>query len=783
MTLRAAAALALSIGGSLPAQQTIRIGIGEGYPYHGFDEAGTPRGFAVDMLTAAAAKRGVSLQWMVLRADGADALKQGTVDLVPVVTGSVRLVYPQVVLSRPWLRARYVRVSLHQEPPISRQQIATLGLPAGMYVQSLADRLFPQARKPVSGSYPDLWTALCSGQVQGVLAEIRLLRHLTMSPVPACVGKAYTVDGLPGPPTPLFVAARAGLAPLPDQLVDEMDRMILEGAMQPILDRWVYFGIADDILSYRREALQRRNLLLIVATGLVTALSLIGLLLQARRLRRSAREASHARHRLERILSSIREVVWSRTSGVQPQITLSAAASEHAAALPEQSTVTEASYVSQMPATDRERFLAAIAAAERGEQTSLRYRLLRPNGEVRWLLDRIVPEKNAQGQVRRIDGVALDITDQVNAEEALRRNELRFRTLLEGGGDVISLYGPDGRLHFASPSAAHVLGYEPGELLGRTIFHLLYPEDRSTIREALQTLMQSAGGALTLECRLLHKDGRVLHAECRGRNLLDDPNVGGIVFVTRDVTARKQAQAERERLIAELEARNTELERFTYTVSHDLKAPLITIRGFLSYVRRALDAGNVAAAAADLHRIETAAGRLEALLTGLLQLSRAGRSVGPRRPVALGDIAREAIEQCAGAIAARAVSIHLQPDLPIVLADRSRIVQVFQNLLDNAVKFTYNQGNPEVRIGARSVGRETILYVSDNGVGIPAKYRDRVFGLFEKLVPSTDGAGIGLAVCKRLVESHGGRIWVESDGEGQGATFCFTLPTPAGPRE
>ena len=252
---------------------------------------------------------------------------------------------------------------------------------------------------------------------------------------------------------------------------------------------------------------------------------------------------------------------------------------------------------------------------------------------------------------------------------------------------------------------------------------------------------------------------------------------------------RRHAAELRETLIAELKAKNDELERFTYTVSHDLKAPLVTIRGFLGFLRQ--DAAAVASdpeAAGrldhDVARIDAAAQKMGALLEDLLALSRVGRQSGRLREVAFGEIAREAGELVAGAIAERGVEVEIAPDLPAVRGDRSRLVELLQNLMENAVRYMGDQPAPRLDVGIKDQGPPPVFFVRDNGIGIEPRYHDKIFGLFERLDPqATEGTGVGLALVRRIVEIHRGRIWVESDGAGQGSTFCFTLPGAPPPAE
>jgi signal transduction histidine kinase len=245
----------------------------------------------------------------------------------------------------------------------------------------------------------------------------------------------------------------------------------------------------------------------------------------------------------------------------------------------------------------------------------------------------------------------------------------------------------------------------------------------------------------------------------------------------RQALARaRSSEAQYRALVAELEAKNAELERFTYTVSHDLKSPLYTLRGFLDFMDRDAQSGNTARLRADIARSASAADTMRRLLDDLLALSRIGRLINPPEDVPFAEIAREAVAMARGRIVERGVAVEIAPDLPRVRGDRVRLVEVVQNLVDNAAKFMGDQPRPRVEIGARPYAGEPVFFVRDNGKGVPPQHRERVFRLFEKLEPASDGTGVGLALVKRIVELHGGRIWIEPSSPEGGATFFFTLP-------
>jgi len=244
----------------------------------------------------------------------------------------------------------------------------------------------------------------------------------------------------------------------------------------------------------------------------------------------------------------------------------------------------------------------------------------------------------------------------------------------------------------------------------------------------------------------------------------------------QEINERKQAEAIQQTLITELGAKNAELERFTYTVSHDLKSPLITIGGFIGFLEQDMLSGDLERVRVDIAHVNMAVNRMQQLLDELLKLSRIGRHINPPEEVSFEAIACEAVELVRGRSTAHRVTIEIMPGMPIVRGDRARLVEVVQNLVDNACKYMGNQPYPQVEIGAEQTNGETIFYVRDNGIGIDPRFHNQVFGLFEKLDPTSEGTGIGLALVKRIIETHGGKIWVDSGGQGDGTTFCFTLP-------
>lgn len=239
---------------------------------------------------------------------------------------------------------------------------------------------------------------------------------------------------------------------------------------------------------------------------------------------------------------------------------------------------------------------------------------------------------------------------------------------------------------------------------------------------------------------------------------------------------QRQLLIEIENKNTELQGQNAELERFNYTVSHDLKAPLVTIKGFLGLLQKDIKAQDPEAIERDAGQIADAADKMGQLLEELLELSRIGRQINAPENLDLNQLVQEALARVAIQIEKQNVDVRVAPDMPTVFGDPGRLLEVFQNLIDNSIKFMGSQQAPRIEIGAHRDNGEVHCYVRDNGIGIASEYQARVFELFERLDTRVEGTGVGLALIKRIIEVHGGRIWIESGGDGRGAAFCFTLP-------
>ena len=364
-----------------------------------------------------------------------------------------------------------------------------------------------------------------------------------------------------------------------------------------------------------------------------------------------------------------------------------------------------------------------------------------------------------------------DITARKLAEAAQHEAEQLYRTLVNTSPDGILLLDLTGNVLYSSPKALELF-YGSAEAEPPSLFSALRFVGPPRRHRAITVFKAAMAGRFPPNERLEMRriDGHEFVAELNGTLLRDGLGVPwGILVIVRDVTDRQRQEDE-------LKSKNTELERFTYTVSHDLRSPLITIKGFASALLSDVAAGRTGRLNEDLQRIVQAADKMSDLLNGLLGLSRVGRMVNPPTQVPMDKLVHEVLELLAGSIAQRQACVTVQPGLPAAYGDPQRLQEVVQNLVENALKFSAPGQAPEIEIGCHPVGEKTAYFVRDHGRGIESRFQESIFGLFNKLDPRSEGTGIGLALVRRILEFHGGSIWVESAGAGRGATFYFTLP-------
>ncbi|MDO8606090.1 MAG: PAS domain S-box protein [Phaeospirillum sp.] len=429
---------------------------------------------------------------------------------------------------------------------------------------------------------------------------------------------------------------------------------------------------------------------------------------------------------------------------------------------------------------DRPLMMSMRAAAQAGDfQNDVEFRLICRNGIIKWAVASFQPIFSDQGERMGSRWSIRDITDRKKAEQRLRDSELRFRTVTLTAADAIISIDAQGVIISWNIGAARIYGYGEEEVLGQNVTQLM-PESfrerhRSGLCSSVETGQAKILGIPTL-FEGLRRNGEVFPVELT----LSRWEMDGAPFFTailRDITERKAAEAELAQRTADLERSNAELQQFAYVASHDLQEPLRTVTSFLQLLQRRYGEKLDADADEYIGFAVDGARRMHRLIIDLLVYSRVSTHGDSFLPVDMNVPLSLALTNLSGAISESGAQITFD-SLPVIEADENQIVSLFQNLLGNAIKYRARDVTPRVHVGVTPEGEGAWTFsVRDNGIGIDPGQFDRIFVIFQRLHQrgEYEGTGIGLAVTKKIVERHGGRIWVDSI-PGEGATFRFTLP-------
>ncbi len=377
-----------------------------------------------------------------------------------------------------------------------------------------------------------------------------------------------------------------------------------------------------------------------------------------------------------------------------------------------------------------------------------------------------------EGRLEGFVCTGIDITERKRVEEALRRSEEHFRTLIEGSMDVVAIMGADGIISFVSPSVEPVLGYRPEELVGANAFDFVHPEELPDFLEEMAHSLTSHGYTKFVVCRLRHKDGSYRSLEAIGRNLLDDPAVRGIVINGRDIT-------ERQLYDQELANRAERLRDFLAIAAHELRHPITVIKGYVSTLLNYQDTLPPDSMPTMLGHIDASVDRLSHIVSDLVDVSRIEKGHFPVEPslAELDPLVEKAVEEIQARFAGHRFETRCCASPGPVPVDGDRFIQLLIILLENAVNFS--PASNLIEIETERLRDEARVSVQDQGPGVPEEARTRIFERFFQLEDmrhhSKPGLGLGLYIAREIVEAHGGRIWHEPR-PGGGSVFCFTLP-------
>ena len=378
------------------------------------------------------------------------------------------------------------------------------------------------------------------------------------------------------------------------------------------------------------------------------------------------------------------------------------------------------------------------------------------------------------GNIIQMIEYTLDITKRMKAEETLRESEERYRTLFESTAEGILIADiQTKKFRYANPAMSVMLGYSREELKEMDVSGI-HPKDK--LEYVISEFEAQARGEKTLALNIpcLRKDGKIIYADINTTKASIDGKECNLGFFT-DITERKKAEEELNNTLKDLKQSNVELEQFAYVASHDLQEPLRMVASFTQLLQNRYQDKLDDDANEFINYAVEGANRMQNLIKDLLIFSRVGSRGKPFKTTDMNAVLDAVIANLRQLIKETNTTITYKP-LPVIIADESQMIQLLQNLVSNAIKFR-SEESPRIHVSGEVQADKWIFSVNDNGIGIDSKYFDRIFVIFQRLHKKDKygGTGIGLSVCKKIIQRHSGKIWVESE-LGKGSRFYFSIP-------
>ncbi|HSV87291.1 MAG TPA: PAS domain S-box protein [Bacteroidales bacterium] len=407
------------------------------------------------------------------------------------------------------------------------------------------------------------------------------------------------------------------------------------------------------------------------------------------------------------------------------------------------------------------------------------YRIITSAGQVKWVWDRTVGVYDDANNLLFFEGFLLDISGQRTAEKALIDQNILLSNILNNLPFPLFYKNLQGKIMGCNTEFEKYLGLQHEQIVGKQMAELGVVENKPEIDEndhLLLTLLKDYNRDMVIK----YRDGSQKNVVYNKSLFFDSEGIPqGIIGVYFDISERIKNENIIRKHLEDLERINSELDQFTYIVSHDFRSPLITIKGSLPFLVSDFESGDRAMVKEGLERITSATNRMHQLLEDLLKLSRSGRLGNPSSWFSMENLVSELSLYLHGLLKEGEANLEVVSVLPDAYGDRSRVAEAIQNLIENAVKFRNPSEKLRIEIGSKREDGQVCYYIKDNGLGIEPKNLEKVFYPFVRFNANIQGTGLGLAVVKRIIEHHGGKVWAKSEGSNQGTSFYFTLgPQP-----
>ncbi|WP_256009081.1 PAS domain-containing sensor histidine kinase [Desertivirga xinjiangensis] len=508
------------------------------------------------------------------------------------------------------------------------------------------------------------------------------------------------------------------------------------------------------------------------------ASKMVGITFDITHTRETENALASANAELQTLFDSMEEVFWSTDMVQNKVLQMSPACKRVYGYGPEDMKNDPELWLKVILDEDKQTVLSEVPRLESGLAIHNEYRIRHKDGQIRWLETRITPTLNIDGKLIRLDGINSDITAKKQAENALKKNELKFRSLIQNSNDAITIANDCLQFTFVSESMTGMTGFSPQEMLNTSILDYIYPENHATVQEMLVPLSENPGVPVYFEFPFRNKEGNWIWTEGHVTNLLHEEAVGGYVANFRDITERKTHERSLEISNEELKKTNNELDRFVYSVSHDLRAPLASVLGLLEYSQTETEDEEMLG---NFELMKESIEKLDIFILDILDYSRNARVEVKKQKVDFRELLKEvnsSLKFMSNGKSDVSMKVNI-PENSDFYSDKGRVSVILNNLVSNAMRY-YNPNitDPYVQIDVSFNVEGVNIIVRDNGIGIDEKHHQKIFDMFFRVSTKSTGSGLGLYLVKETIDKLNGTLEFKSK-PGFGTEFKIFLPNLA----